>query len=535
MMKFSKYLFLSLLAVTSIHSYGFNSHVFGTVTDTDGRPVQGIQISDGYTVVQTDAQGKYSFLRDTAAYYIYYTIPADRQIPIRYGIPCFFKKLGRDSVYDFRLAPRETACTQKFNIFFLADPQCQNLYHLRRFHSETVPDIRNYASRLTGPNYSITLGDIAYTAGEVNTTYILPIMKEEMEVERYGMPVFQTNGNHDHIHEGLSLDSESPIPMKRYLRMFEDIFGPTDYSWNRGQAHIVSFNDVMYTKLNVGRQYHGELTPQQLKWLKQDLSFVSHDKLLIICTHIPVYKMANKEKLLKLLQPYKHAVIFSGHLHANRTYRHSAGIIEYNLAAACGNWWYSRCNGDGTPNGYEVVSVDGNKIANMIWKSTGFDAQKQIRVYRGNSCFGGNYEKFQLPWDKKTILANVFAGGKGWKVQIYDGDRLLGDMQPMPVGDGKDYLPSTTSSKDWWAIGYNVGVVGRGHIGNSNRKNHCPRCAHMYIYKLKNAKAKIRVVATDPFGNKYEQSQVLEGDAMNNFQTIYGEDVPPTYEPSPIW
>ena len=534
-MRLSKYILFALLAAASLQVGAKEKHVFGTVTDADGRPAQGILISDGYTVVKTDAQGKYSFMSNPEAYYIFYTLPADRQIPIRDGIPCFYKKLVRDSVYDFRLTPRETASTDKFHLFMLADPQSQSTYHVRRFHSETVPDVRQYAAKIGGRNYAITLGDIAYTQSVINTNYILPLMKEEMEVEHFGMPVFQTNGNHDQIHEGLALNEESTTPMKRYMRMFEDIFGPTDYSWNRGQAHIITVNNVMYDELNSSGKYHGELTAQQLNWLKQDLSYVSHDKLVILCAHIPVFKMANKEAVLKLLEPFKHAVIFTGHIHTNTIYRHANGITEYNLGAASGCWWWSRCCADGTPNGYEVVSVDGNKITNMVWKSTGFDTSKQIRIYRGNSCFGGSYEKFQLPWDKKTILANVFAAGDGWKVQIYDGNHLLGDMKLMPVGDGKDFIPSPTSSKDWWAIGYNVGVVGRGHFRNSHRNNYCARCTHMYMYRLKNAKAKVRVVATDPFGNQYEQSHIVEGNALTDFQNIYGENVPPKYEPSPVW
>lgn len=214
--------------------------VFGTVTDMQNRPVQGVTVSDGFTAVQTDANGKYAFVRNEAAYYVHYSVPADCEVPMRYGIPCFFRKLDRDSVYNFHVIRKEGAIEKRLNIFFVADPQCQNPHHVRRLHEETVPDMREHAKSLQGSNYAISLGDIGYTEGEFNTNYILPMMREEMREENLGMKMFQTNGNHDQIYDGLALNTQNPLPMQRYLRMFEDLFGPTDYSWNRGQVHFLS-------------------------------------------------------------------------------------------------------------------------------------------------------------------------------------------------------------------------------------------------------------------------------------------------------
>ena len=98
--------------------------VFGTVTDMQNRPVQGVTVSDGFTAVQTDANGKYAFVRNEAAYYVHYSVPADCEVPMRYGIPCFFRKLDRDSVYNFHVIRKEGAIEKRLNIFFVADSQC---------------------------------------------------------------------------------------------------------------------------------------------------------------------------------------------------------------------------------------------------------------------------------------------------------------------------------------------------------------------------------------------------------------------------
>ena len=510
-------------------------NVFGTLTDTDGRPMAGVTVSDGYTAVQTDQKGFYRFVRDNAAYYVHYSLPADCEVPIRYGIPAFYKKLNRDSVYDFVLQRRKEGTENKFKLLFLADPQCQNLNHIRRFHNETVPDIKQTVAQSSVPCYGITLGDIAYTEGEFNTNYILPMMKEEMEVENMGLPVFQTNGNHDHIYEGLALNEQNPTAMERYMRMFEDVFGPANYSWNRGRAHIISINDVMYTKLNTGAQYRGEFTAAELEWLKQDLKYVPTDKLIVLCAHIPIYEVENKAAVLEILGRFPNCVIYTGHIHSSTYHKHPNGIKEFNLAAASGCWWWSRNNADGTPNGYQVVTVEGNKIVDQLWKGTGYPADFQMRLYQGNSTFGGKYEKFQLPFGKDIVLANVFAWDDSWKVQVYEDGKLMGDMQKMAVSGGRDLFPSLQSSKDWWAIGYNVGVVGRGHLTTSHRNNYCGSCSHMFMYKKKSSGSQIKVVATDSYGNRYESSHVLSGNALEQGSYLYDEDVPPAYAPMPGW
>lgn len=528
--------FLAAAFLTVYSSEARTMKVFGTVSDISGNPVAGVTVSDGFTAVQTDVEGHYSFVRNEAAYYVHYSVPSGYEIPIRNGIPCFFRKLDRDSVYNFHLIPKEGPSSKRLNIFFMADPQCQNPHHVRRFHNETIPDIKEHAAALGGDNYCITLGDIGYTEGEFNTNYILPMMKEEMELEHFGMPVFQTNGNHDQIYEGLVLNDQNPLPMQRYLRMFEDIFGPTDYSWNRGDVHFVSMNNVMYDVLNKASKYHGALTKEQLEWLRQDLSFVPKEKLVIFCVHIPVWNMKEREELLEILSQFPNRYIYSGHIHANRPAIHEHGIREYNLAAASGCWWWSRLNADGVPHGYQVVRIEGNQIVDQYWKSTRYPVSYQMRLYRGDSVFGGSYEKCELPFGKDVVLANIFGWTPDWKVEVYENGKLMGEMERINPDGGKSQHPSLTSCQDWWAIGYHCGVVGRGNIKGSNRNSYIPICTHMFKYTRKHSRSKITIVATDPYGNVYKgtDADMIKGDVFKD-PSIYDTAKPIEYDLDPVW
>ncbi len=521
--------FVAAAALSVTAQEAADCNVTGQFRDTDGNPIKDVVVTDGYTVMATDAEGRYAFNRHDEAAYVYFTLPANYKVPMRQGHPCFYKKLTDAKVYDFVL--REQKVEHKFNLFMMADPQCQNIRHVHRFKSESVPDICKSAKRYGKSNYAITLGDIVYSEGPRNATYLMPIMREEMREEKMGMPVFQTIGNHDEEYELTATNKRSSTPSKRMQRMFEAVFGPIDYSWERGDAHIVSMSNIVYKSVE-SNKYYGDFTDEQVAWLRKDLSYVPKNKLVIFCVHIPLEhlrKRDNVKEVIELLGEYDNCHIMSGHTHYTRNYIHKNGIYEHILAAVSGCWWWSQNNGDGAPNGYGIFRVDGNEITDWIYKSVGYPESHQLRLYRGDAEFGGSYERLKLPFGGNVLLANVWNADRNWKIEVYENNKLVGKMKKMkPSPFRGDEYPSLTSSKDWWAIGYNVGVVGRGNLPGSTRKNYCTPCHHMYTWTLKDPDAKIKVVATDPWGRKYTATHVIAG-------AEYATAEPPKYEVSEVW
>ena len=506
--------------------------VSGVIKTVAGQPIENVVVTDGYTVVVTDAEGAYRFNRHPEASYVYYSLPSEYEVPLRQGHPCFYKKLTDDKKYDFVLRPLKGGPEKNLHLFFLADPQCQNLRHVYRFRTETAPDLRETSKKCKYACYAISLGDIVYSEGPRNANYLMPMIKHEMMAENLGMPIFQTIGNHDCDYEPIALNDRNSNPSVRLQRMFEATFGPINYSWNRGDVHIVSMNDIVYDDITNFKKYHGDFTDDQVEWLRNDLKYVPKDKLIIFCVHIPVEhfrKTKNNKQVLAMLAEYPNCRIVSGHTHYMRHYHHSNGIHEHILAAASGCWWWSCNNGDGAPNGYAIFDIKGNKVADDIYKSVGRDKKHQLRLYRGDAKFGGSFEQPTLPFGADKLLANVWYADRDWKVEVYEDGKYSGQMKLMKASPYRgDENPSLTSSKDWWAIGYNVGVVGRGHSKGSTRRNYCTPCHHMYIYTLKNPSASVKVVATDSKGRKYTCDQVIGGQD-------YELAAPPVYQVGEAW
>lgn len=526
--------------------------VEGYVKDTSGRPVEGVAVSDGFTIVRTNSDGYYMFEEvSTDTWHIYYTTPSDYEIAInQHGQPCFWQDyIPGTSRYDFTLTPLAGGKEDKFALFTYGDPQVYSNNNLNRFLKEAVPGIKAHASTFTIPLYGMGLGDIVFNTDNYKTTYQMVPMRNGFSVSSVGMPVFQVLGNHDYT----EFDANNPLVTDernsdiniKAQREYNDVFGPADYSFDRSDAHIIGMRNVIFSSPTTSGtgNYHGGFTDRQFEWLKQDLSQVPKDKLVILSVHIPLYECKDKTisslktgtnvtNVLNLLGQYDNVRIMSGHVHTQRTYVHSNGIIEHNSASVAGAWWNLCVSGDGCPNGFNVYVIQGNKIVDGYYygyTASSSNRNHQMRLYRGNAVTGGPIEGdnkngtkgyYAFNFADDVILANVYNADPDWKISVYEDGVYSGDMtlvnysQPSIgalVGDYTYDNPrrpadGVETGHDMWMTGYFMGVLGK-----TTSNGGWQECHHMYKYKLKNKDSVIKVVAKDRYGNIYQETRITEG------------------------
>ena len=56
--------------------------LYGLIVDTEGAPVEGVVVSDGFTCVASDANGIYQMARNKDAFHVYYRIPTTGSVTI---------------------------------------------------------------------------------------------------------------------------------------------------------------------------------------------------------------------------------------------------------------------------------------------------------------------------------------------------------------------------------------------------------------------------------------------------------------------
>ncbi|MDE6120369.1 MAG: hypothetical protein K2F63_01115, partial [Muribaculaceae bacterium] len=175
--------------------------VSGSVTDTDGRPLAGVPVSDGFEIVLTDAVGRYSLATDKAAGLVFISSPSG-YVPSasNVNLPQFWRLVtspaDEDETADFVL---ERADDSRFAFIALADNQISNRHgEVTCFNTTTVPDINASLDSLRAEGFDpflIALGDQAHDCYWKSNRYGL--QEAYSDLRKLKAPLYSVMGNHD--------------------------------------------------------------------------------------------------------------------------------------------------------------------------------------------------------------------------------------------------------------------------------------------------------------------------------------------------
>ena len=500
--------------------------IHGELTDEEGKPMEGVVVSDGFTCVKTDSIGRYKLLTNKDSRFVYYTIPDYCEVLTHSETDrtaLFYQPIvSKRKTYNFTLHRLPHGKEKNYRLIVFGDPQVTNAFNpyftgpnddpvkktdLERFTEETMTDVKETIGNLPAgtPVYALSMGDNVQYYGGYNASLEEGIRKAMGSSKAR---VFSVIGNHD--------QDNNPL----YKRKWEDSFGPTDYSFDRGDVHYVCFNNVHFFR---GMSYYqpGELMESQLKWLRQDLALADKSKKLIVSYHIPLtfgtrpsknaeplnitteeghYSSSILSTILKEAKAFKGGYeLFCGHTHFAINHEinfHGQRVLEHCHAAACGNIWQSNINICGTPNGYYVYSIEQNRLTNAYYKGTFWPAERQMSLFYANTNFNGESyaTDWSLPHNEKVVVANVFNADSRWKV--------------VAIEDGHEHEMKRLNSKgqDAFATGYHLKYNKAVSAYFVSKRNGYLIMNHLYYYIPKSKEAHITVKATDPYGNTYTGS-----------------------------
>jgi len=443
-----------------------------------GKGIASVAVTDGINIVQTDAKGQYELVSNATAEFVYISVPAGYAIPENKGIAAFYKpvtKTGSIQQNDFELEKLDTD-DRKHHFVVWADTQMRSKKDVELLKSQSVPDLQALVQSYPKGAlfHGIGCGDLVWDRFELFEDY-------KQAVEACGIPFYNVIGNHDMDIEARTDD--------RSANTYKQQFGPTYYSFNRGEIHYVVLDDVFF--IGAAKKYIGYLTENQLQWLEQDLALVKPGSTIVLSLHIPTYTgagrrakqedpiggtVSNRKQLYKLLAPYK-VHIMSGHTHFNDNWE-EGNIMEHNHGTVCGAWWTGPICGDGTPSGYGVYEVDGADIK-WYYKSTGLAKDKQLRVYA----------KGRLQDAPDEISANVWNWDHQWKVEWYEDGVLKGPMEQRVAHDP-------------WAVELYAGP----QLPKKHKFVEPTLTDHMFFAKPSADARQVTVKATDRFGTVYEET-----------------------------
>lgn len=400
--------------------------------DNGEKGIPGVVVSNQYDVVQTDKDGHFR-LPVSKETIIFVTKPAGYDVPMNENnFPQFYyihqpagspDGLKYPGIAPTGKLPRtlyfplvKGKVEDTFSVIVMGDPQTRTAKEVEYFRDDVVAGLLG-----SGARFYMALGDIMYDHLDLND-------KMDRLVGQIGIPVYHVQGNHDmnyrvpdHVHE-----SET----------FKRIHGPDYYSFNYGKVHFVILNSIKYkgwdSEENKPGRYTGYVREQQLTWLKNDLSLVPEDHLVVLSMHIPVISgmypeseangVLNRAELFKILENRRHLLALAGHMHfveyieftPKYGWNGEAVFPQLTAGAGCGTWWHGPLDPrgipfgmgtDGSPNGHFLFTFKGNRYHYRFHPAAPVP-NDQLRI---NSPTG-----ILAPQDVKDgkidINVNVFAG-----------------------------------------------------------------------------------------------------------------------------
>ncbi|HEY5657198.1 MAG TPA: calcineurin-like phosphoesterase family protein [Myxococcota bacterium] len=393
--------------------------------------VRGVAVSNGRDVVRTDWRGRYRIPvpHDGAVFVVKprgYATPHDEN-----GLPRFYHLhrpqgspagLGYPGVeptgplpeaIDFPLTRvRES---EEFRVLLFGDTQPYTLQELDFLARDVVEP-------LIGADvaFGMTLGDLV---GD-DLSLFEPL---NAIVGRIGAPWHNVIGNHD-----MNLRAASDAHANE---TFERVYGPATHAFQVGRVHFVVLDDVIYEGWNGQEQrpgrYEAGFRDDQIEFLRNYLAGVPRRDLVVLAMHIPLDGFREyapqRRALFDALADHPHALSLSGHTHTqyHRFFSDEDGVPpgrthhHLNQATAAGSWWLGALDEvgiphatmrDGAPNGYSILSFDGNRYS-VEFRAARRPADYQMHVIAPASVRAEDAAQTE-------VIVNVFAGSERSTVEM---------------------------------------------------------------------------------------------------------------------
>ena len=388
--------------------YVFHDKNNNLIKDSEEKGISGIIVSNGADLVQTDESGMYEIPVSEDAI-VFVIKPANWKTPVdENNLPQFFYRhniSGSPENYtfpgeeptgalpefiNFPLHPSQNP--EQFKIAVFGDTQPYNIEQVDFIAEDIIPELAGRSDIAFG----LTMGDIV---GD-DLSLFEPL---NQTIAKIGLPWYNVMGNHDinYMSPNDELSDET----------YERVYGPATYAFEYGKVNFIVMDDIIHESEAGSHNYTGGLREDQIMFIRNYLATVPKENLVVLNMHIPfetgkegydTYRDKDQEAIFELLKDFPNTLSISAHTHIHdNIFFHKDSSVwpqdkphhHYNTGTTCGSWWTGfrgetdiphTMMRDGTPNGYSIITFNGNKyVTDWIVAGSREDHKMNIHIPRG--------------------------------------------------------------------------------------------------------------------------------------------------------
>jgi outer membrane protein assembly factor BamB len=341
------------------------------VRDNNESGVENVSVSDGKTIVQTDASGGYTLATNVdrrLSDIVFVSVPSGFSVPPdEFKTPSFYRNLGQLApdaapIVDFGLTRAPVSNNPNFSFVNLADVHVEagTANNRERFTSQIAQ-----LNQLTGsPAFVQVSGDLTNRATDAE------FVDYKASTATSRLPVWPAMGNHEY---GPGPDYRTRIDnYRRHL-------GPEWYSFTYGQRHFIVLEN----------NSAGWGEADQLAWLRRDLELNAQDREVVVFVHKPLntpQTVSGTKPFIDLLDQYNTVLVLMGHTHVNDVELDTIPGADHVVTNS------SAYTIDQTPNGFRQVNFHGGRLSHAFKM---YDVERSLTLV--NPAPGARVEQGRLP------------------------------------------------------------------------------------------------------------------------------------------
>jgi hypothetical protein len=333
-----------------------SGHVLRKEKDTTSG-VEGVSVTDGYTVVKTDPQGFYTIVPSADAVFLYITRPSGHDV-----VGNWYKPLA--AKVDFTI--QEAKDEEEFVFVHLTDAHVsenrRSLVGLSNF-------VRELNSMNPRPRFVVNSGDLL----NLNKALLNSPANGHASFRNYvgiinhlAMPCYNVAG--DHTDSSYRLDQFPRGDHRCAKPMYWEYLGPHFFSFEYGRIHFVSVDFGYHLGkrqiLVNGKQLEyptNQVQPMHVKWLRQDMAARGKGQFVITAAEFDLEDHC--PGFLEMARQHDVRMQLVGDIHVVTS---KDRFVPYRVGGAlAGCWWNPRTKQlcpDLSPQGYMIYHVQGEKL-----------------------------------------------------------------------------------------------------------------------------------------------------------------------------